>query len=234
MALISLLLVFSSGSLLGKPQDSCVECHKDPSFLVTNKKLYNYYQDWEGSPHQHAEVSCTACHMGNANTPGKAQAHKGLISRFDFKAIPKTCGMCHQEVFAAYQQSVHFKQMSNRQASSIGPNCITCHGIMNNVGVSVARVQETCSQCHNASSKGLKEIPRWVEQYLNKLASIHQFYRYVSVKGEPAETQQFLIKTDRKLTELNAQWHRLDQKEIQEGTDALMESLQSRRKSLSQ
>ena len=29
-----------------KGEDSCVACHRNPDFLVRNKKLYDYFRDW--------------------------------------------------------------------------------------------------------------------------------------------------------------------------------------------
>ncbi|MBI4403697.1 MAG: hypothetical protein HY537_06035, partial [Deltaproteobacteria bacterium] len=81
--------------------NGCVDCHKDEKFKVQNKLLYDYYKNWENSPHEIANVSCVDCHGGNTKTHDKVEAHLGLLPQSDpkspvyYKNIPATCGRCH-------------------------------------------------------------------------------------------------------------------------------------------
>ena len=50
-ALLLLSLVSWKNASAEEAKDSCVECHGKTSFLVTNKKLYNYFQRWRSSSH---------------------------------------------------------------------------------------------------------------------------------------------------------------------------------------
>ena len=46
------LLPFAEGEAsAADAPNSCVECHGNPDFLVTAKKLFDYYQEWEISIH---------------------------------------------------------------------------------------------------------------------------------------------------------------------------------------
>ena len=83
-------------------ENSCEACHKDQRFFVENKKLYNYYQDWLGSPHKQAGLSCHECHGGDSTTVIKADAHRDVYppsdprSRVHYRNQVATCGdECH-------------------------------------------------------------------------------------------------------------------------------------------
>jgi len=60
-------------------KDSCVACHRNPDFLVQNKKLYDYFRDWQLSIHQQNDVSCSDCHGGNPEIADQQGAHGGEV-----------------------------------------------------------------------------------------------------------------------------------------------------------
>jgi hypothetical protein len=56
--LLTLLAALPAGAEApAKAKDSCVACHRNPDFLVQNKKLYDYFRDWQLSIHQQNDVS---------------------------------------------------------------------------------------------------------------------------------------------------------------------------------
>ena len=229
----SLILLFTS-PLLAKSKDNCIQCHKDPNLLVTNKKLFKHYQAWEKSAHSHAGVSCTNCHGGNPAARDKTKAHSKSLqfhSTINFKKIPKTCSTCHQEIYQGYKQSRHFKFLSQKQKIS-GPNCITCHNTMNNVALNIMTIKATCKNCHNSKIHPNTAIPDRAETLMNQFLAIHRFYRYVSIKGDPIQMRPFLLKTHKKIKRLSKTWHSFKMDVIERETKIILQSLQKKRKEL--
>jgi Cytochrome c554 and c-prime len=108
-------------------KDSCVDCHRNPDFLVQNKKLYDYYRDWQLSIHRQQDVTCSDCHGGNPEFSDKARAHGGEVGEegrnnaVNFRNIPDTCGQCHDEFLEAYLGSKHFKHLVKAKQEKQGP-----------------------------------------------------------------------------------------------------------------
>ncbi len=75
--------------------DSCIKCHQNMDFMVTNKKLYDYFQTWRASIHGQEEVTCVDCHGGNSKKATKKEAHGELMdasnndSMVNFRNIPE-------------------------------------------------------------------------------------------------------------------------------------------------
>ena len=91
---------------------------------------------------------CQDCHGGH-----EVIHHDSTDSRFYRKNIPKTCGTCHIEAYATYQESVHGTSLAG--GSLDVPVCTSCHGEHNikrpdqpDSRVSPIHVTETCSKCH--------------------------------------------------------------------------------------
>ncbi len=79
-----------------KVEESCITCHGNPDFLVTDKKLHDYFQQWESSIHMQEGVTCSDCHGGNPEADEKDAAHDTEMagsekdSAVNFKNIPST------------------------------------------------------------------------------------------------------------------------------------------------
>ena len=194
------LLTTGSGDVLGAAEDSCVECHSSPQFLVTNKKLYDYYRLWEVSVHGQEEVGCSDCHGGNPAAKDKEAAHRVAAlpggektSPVNYQNIPKTCGQCHDEIYKHYTTSKHYEKLlaGERAGKPIGPNCVTCHGSVNTAVLNVGTVRDTCEKCHNRENDNHPDIPDRAEEKLNEFLSIHRYYRFITVRGDPAASQDF-------------------------------------------
>ena len=224
-----------SSPLQAKTGDSCIDCHSDSNFLVTNQKLHRYYQDWLHSPHYQAGVNCSACHRGDPKTSNKTKAHKSKgksLNALNFKNIPKTCSTCHQDIYKGYKKSLHSKKLKEKGKHRLGPNCVTCHGAMSNAALNVTTVRQTCASCHNAKLKSRPEVPAQVESLLNKFLSIHRFYRYVSTKGDPVKTREFLLDIDQRMKQLSKKWHSFNLEAIAADTHTILELLQKKRKEI--
>ena len=216
-------------------KDSCVECHGDASFLVTNKKLYDYFQRWGSSVHKQEGVTCVDCHGGNSRSPDKKKAHGGDLdaaranSAVNFRNIPKTCGGCHEDIYKGFRESAHFEHVVSKDQEDQGPTCVTCHGSLNVAVLNVNTVEETCRKCHNQETENSPGNAEEARALLNRFLSIHRYYRYIAKRGEPAETKRFFEEFDAQIHDLSVTWHTFDLDAIGEQTEAVLEGLRAKR-----
>lgn len=221
-----------------KVEDSCVDCHRNPDFLVQNKKLYDYFRDWQLSVHAQYDVSCADCHGGNPEAAGKKEAHGTEVvmdrekSAIGFEHVPDTCGQCHDDFLEAYLQSNHFKHLVKAGQEQQGPNCVTCHGSMNTSVLDVTTVRAACARCHNEEMDNHPEIPDKARTILNKFLSIDRFHRYMSARLEADERQAFFAEVDPRIHALAVTWHGFDLEEIEPATRALVDLMKEKRSSL--
>jgi hypothetical protein len=206
-------------------KDSCVDCHSDPDLLVKNKKLYDYFQEWNASVHKQEDVSCSDCHGGNPEADDKDAAHGGELtgsaasSPVNFRNIPGTCGECHDEIYGAFRKSRHFEQLLAKEQEEQGPTCVTCHGSINVAALDVITVRQACARCHNDETGNHPDIPLEAEGLLNGFRSIHRFYRYIGVKGDQEKSREFFGTVDPRIHALAVNWHSFDLESIAEQTD---------------
>ena len=234
-ALLLLSPVSSKGASAEEAKDSCVECHGDASFLVTNKKLYDYFQRWGSSVHKQEGVTCVDCHGGNPRSPDKEKAHGGDLdaakanSAVNFRNIPKTCGGCHEDIYEGFRKSTHFEHVVSKDQEDQGPTCVTCHGSLNVAVLNVNTVEETCRKCHNEETENSPENAEEARALLNRFLSIHRYYRYIARRGEPTETKRFFEEFDAQIHDLSVTWHTFDLDAIGEKTEAVLEGLRAKR-----
>lgn len=224
------------GVAAAEAEDSCVDCHSNPAFLVTNRKLYVYFQEWTTSIHRQEGVSCSDCHGGDPTNPDEKGAHAGDLSAsmprsaVNFENIPPTCGECHEEVYRGYRQSPHFEHLIASETEAQGPNCVTCHGSINSAALNVNTVKDVCLRCHNDESDNHPEIPDQAKLLLNKFLSINRYYRYITIRGEPTQTREFFEELDAEVRSLSVDWHTFDLEKIEERTQKVLLSLREKRK----
>jgi hypothetical protein len=216
--------------------NSCVECHSDSDLMVTNKKLYDYFLRWGDSIHMQEGVSCHDCHGGNPGISDKKGAHDGSLggdeatSAVNFRNIPDTCGECHDDIFEGFRKSEHFEQVSSEEnEEQQAPTCVTCHGAINVAAPDVTTVEEICQRCHNEDSDNQPENPRKARALLNRLLSIHRYYRYITVRGDPVETKSFFAGIDEQIRDLTVTWHSFDLETIEKKTEAVLKQLKAKR-----
>jgi hypothetical protein len=113
------------------------------------------YQEFGSSVHGKALAAgnpkapvCQDCHGDHFILPGSDPR-----SQVSHKNIPQTCGGCHLEIYAQYQESVHGTALAKGVKEA--PVCTDCHGehaIQNpkerTSTVSAGMVVNTCSKCH--------------------------------------------------------------------------------------
>jgi hypothetical protein len=215
--------------------DHCVECHSNPRFLVTNNKLYEYFQEWELSVHKQEEVACVDCHGGNPGASDKKEAHGDGVGAADkasgiyFENVVKTCGDCHEDILEGFQESNHFEHMVAGEEEEQGPTCVTCHGSINVVILNVNSVQAACVRCHNEETENNPDIPEKAHVILNRFLSMHRFYRYIAIRAEPLEARQFFHEVDPSLRKLSVTWHTFDLDQIGEETSQVLGRLKAKR-----
>jgi len=234
-ALLLLYVVSGKSASAEESRDSCVECHGKTSFLVTNKKLYNYFQRWRSSNHTRAGVTCADCHGGNPQSPDKEKAHVDDLnaaqasSAVNFRNIPKTCGRCHEHIFEGFRESAHFEHVVSKDQKDQGPTCVTCHGSMNVTVLNAYTVEETCRKCHNEETQNHPETAQEARALLRRFLSIQRYYHYIAARGDPAATKPFLEDIDARLHDLTVTWHTFDLEAMGEKTKAVLEELRAKR-----
>jgi len=238
-ALLTLVLCaapWGSASAVEAASDSCIACHSDSELMVTNKKLYDYFLRWGSSIHKQEGVSCSDCHGGNPAIADKQGAHGGDLSgaevksAVNFRNIPDTCGGCHEEIFDGFRKSDHFEVVANgEEVEQQGPTCVTCHGSINVAILDVTTVEEICQRCHNQESDNQPENPREARALLNRFLSIHRYYRYITVRGDPTDTKLFFERIDEQIRDLNVTWHSFDLEAIEKKTEAVLHELKVKR-----
>jgi nitrate/TMAO reductase-like tetraheme cytochrome c subunit len=231
----TLLVVAARAEGATQPKNSCESCHSNPDFLVTNKKLYEYYQEWSGSVHDQEEVTCDDCHGGDATASAKVASHDNGISASDptsgvyYKNVVDTCGTCHDDVLEGFRESEHYKHVVKKQDEEQGPTCVTCHGSINAEVLNVNSVTEACSRCHNEEKDNHPDIPKKAKAILNRFLSISRFYRYITIRAEPGEAKAFFEQIDPKIQHLAVTWHSFDLEKIDEETRELLTMLKAKR-----
>ena len=219
------LLLFAP---LASAQDSCLDCHSDADFIVTNKKLYDYFQSWRASIHGLEGVGCVDCHGGNEGSASKSGAHGSNMavgtrsSQVNFMNIPDTCGRCHGDFLESYQHSSHSKMLRSRKQEAQGPNCVTCHGSLNAKILDIRNVRETCQQCHNSVSGNQPAIPDKAEHLLNDLNAIRGYQKYISRRANPEKALETTKVLETQLGNLALRWHTFDLEAIEADTSTLL------------
>lgn len=223
-----LSVLSNPASTLGAGKDSCIACHSDKKLLVKNRKLYTYFQNWQKSPHQEAEVTCSDCHGGNPDKRGKEEAHGGakmsaadMDSPINYLNIPNTCAVCHEQIFEKFKNSKHFKNLSEKEDKQ-GPNCVTCHGSVNTYVLNVNNIKNTCNQCHNEESGNNPDIPDRAEVALSNFLTIYRYYGYLVLKGTPRQTERVKEETGGLVKALNVNWHTFDLDAVEKDAEGLL------------
>jgi cytochrome b subunit of formate dehydrogenase len=125
----------------GVPKPACASCHQDVA--AENRLGVHGRARARGNE---AAPDCTVCH-GDVH-----QVQRTGTEAFR-KSIPSICGMCHDQVYAQYEQSVHGKAAAAGIVAA--PVCSTCHGEHEIQAPAVAtspvnpvHVPQTCGRCH--------------------------------------------------------------------------------------
>jgi cytochrome c553 len=217
--------------------NSCIHCHSNPAFRITNKKLYKYFLDWELSIHALERVTCVDCHGGNPSSTDKEKAHgKGiqqLLSPVEYERISVTCGKCHKENIENYRKSKHYRILTAKGGSSrLTPTCVTCHGSINTSVPKPENIADICTSCHNPVTENHPEVPEFAGYLIERLSFINYYTRYLISKGVMEKDPQFSKTISQEFSELSQIWHTLELDSIEEKTRQIRAELLKRRRDL--
>jgi formate-dependent nitrite reductase cytochrome c552 subunit len=168
-----LTVAFSPFTLGIAAADSCIDCHQDTAFFAGYPKLHDYYQQWLGSPHQKAGLSCSNCHGGDPDGEDADTAHSGIRSMNDpesllhFRNQPITCGQCHRANSNRFVRSRHYEELASQRSA---PTCTTCHRAMSSRPELRSIVLNACRNCHGpGNSENLPLIADQAELVFQQL-----------------------------------------------------------------
>ena len=210
--------------------DTCVDCHKDEKFRVQNKGLFDYFQNWKGSDHDDAGISCKDCHGGDSTKAKKEQAHAKNLSPYNessmvfYKNIPETCGKCHEEVYANFIQSKHFKTV---EKAGNAPVCITCHGnpLRNVYYTSI--LLSTCKSCHNLQTRNHPEIYGIAENILHRLNLCRGLLKWTRRHCDKINMPTRLNKVNALYKNISDSWHQFNFKKTDMDSKELLSELRA-------
>jgi cytochrome c553 len=217
--------------------NSCIQCHSNDAFRITNKKLYKYYRDWELSIHALEKVTCVACHGGNPNSSDKKKAHgkdiQQLLTSVKYEQISETCGKCHEENAKNYKKSKHYRIMTEKGDSArLTPTCVTCHSSINTSIPKPDDITDICTSCHNPVTENHPEVPEIAGYLIERLSFINYYTRYLISRGVMKEDPQFSKTINEEFLGLSQIWHTLELDRIEEKTLQIRTMLLQRRKEL--
>lgn len=104
---------------------ACMECHKDTA-----------RSHWAGSPHDRANVSCTACHSLHS-----AKGHGELVKT----NTSETCYQCHKDVKGQMRRSAHMPVAEGKMDCT---SCHSPHGTGTPKLLNASTGNQLCYQCH--------------------------------------------------------------------------------------
>jgi hypothetical protein len=228
-ALSTLLLCFAATA-----GNSCIECHSNQDFYARFPKLYHYYQDWIESPHHHNGVTCDDCHDGNPKADVAQAAHEGIFpvsnrkSSLHFSRQPTTCGACHHDKQAEFEQSKHFRALKTE--TDAAPTCTTCHPAMNKRPTYHSIVLNACTICHQADNRqGLPEIVDEAENLLRNINVAQGMIGWAGLhfesQGWPGTSRHNMQLLEQRYANIVDQVHRFDLQTSDEETLELLNEL---------
>ncbi len=217
--------------------NSCIHCHSNPAFRITNKKLYKYFLDWELSIHALERVTCVDCHGGNPSSTDKKKAHgkemQQLLSPVEYERISATCGKCHEKNVANYKKSRHYKILTAKDSySRLTPTCVTCHGSINTSIPKHDDIADICTTCHNQVTENHPEVPEFAGYLIERLSFINYFIRYLISKGVMENDPQFSKTINEEFSALSQVWHSLELDRIEDKARQIRAMLLNKRKEL--
>ena len=153
LTLIVALFLFSANAQAAA--NACLVCHK----TLPQDKVECVTDCWLRSLHKQNDVTCDACHGGNADiaisnvkqlspeafAKDKALAMspaKGFIGIPKGKMMFDVCGKCHNDSVNRYKNSIMGIAYIDNKG---GPSCVDCHSAHY---VIIPDVPKTCEKCH--------------------------------------------------------------------------------------
>jgi hypothetical protein len=196
-------------------ENQCVQCHQTEKLPIS---LGHSFDEWRASNHARAGVGCEKCHGGDASVMDEGKAHQDVkpasdpASKVHVRHMVTTCGACHAKEREAYEQTVHARQVADRQG---GATCSTCHGSMATSFPSPADLRSRCAVCHSKPVQAQAALSVWA-------AAKIQLYRarraIEAVEGKDTEWYAGALKRfhemEKTYRDISMQWHRFATKGV--------------------
>ena len=228
---LGICLLLSTGALAAENQ--CIDCHQNAAFYVEYPKLYEYFQEWQVSPHQLAGVTCDDCHGGDANAETSDDAHVGVLAMNDAQSTlhyqnqPQTCGQCHSENRAQFTQSKHYEALMGQRAA---PTCTSCHPAMSRRPEYRVIVLNACRNCHGpGNSENLPVITDQAENVFHQLNIAGGFLGWTQIhfesQGWPDDSRERVRDLDMRYRATLNQVHQFDLEQTDDATNTMLREL---------
>lgn len=133
--------------------------HPEIQFQTRRELSRSYYQACQKCHPANYEktldsIHASAAEAGNLNAPictDCHSAHEVHPAGEPRSLISTTCGQCHDQIFAEYQQSIHGSALVNEENPDV-PVCTDCHGVHNIQDPRTAQFRidtpDLCARCH--------------------------------------------------------------------------------------
>ena len=205
-----------------------LECHED---RIRNLTTTNY-QQWSESVHALKGVACDACHGGDPTQATKEKAHANLKNTTDpespvyYTNVPSTCGKCHPEELANFENSTHYHKL---EALQLAPTCTTCHVPHTFTILNPEDFITTCGNCHSVYKKiAPYDIPLKAEDLLGQVNKLKfnidmtgQDIFWAKKNGtDVTQAQQYADSAVNKLRNLAPMWHEFNLTHFEDELDA--------------
>ena len=207
-------LCIASGAYAGE-QNQCVACHEVELLPIS---LGHSFDDWRGSAHARGGVGCEKCHGGDPEATDAEAAHRGVLpasesgSLVNPARIPATCGTCHAKQLAAFDATVHARQLKSKAG---GATCSTCHGAMATSLPSPGELSLRCAVCHKKPVEAQAALVVFASSKL-RMRRLHRTLEAMK-STEPAWHREALTRfhdLERMYSEIELEWHRLETRKV--------------------
>jgi hypothetical protein len=214
--------------------NGCIECHSNSDFYVQERKLHTYYQDWLSSPHREAGLTCDFCHGGDVTAVDRDSAHQSILklsdpeSRLYYKNLPTTCGSCHSEKLAAFEQSKHYRALMEDRTA---PSCTTCHRAMHPKPHYRDIIAQSCRACHFPENpEQLPQVADRADEYLHRLSIAKVYMSWVAnfyeKQGWPYNTREEIELVKSNYQAAVTRVHRFDLETLDENSAEILAELE--------
>lgn len=168
LLLVLLVCLLTGAGAEEMSNEDCLACHGMEGFTDSQGRAIFVPVETFGAS-MHGAFSCTDCH-----TDATAIPHAEKLQRVD----PDTCAVCHDDVAATYQKSIHGQ--AHAQGISEAATCTSCHGSPHEIKavhdpaspVYHLNLPRTCGVCHGnpdlAKRYGIS-VPNAYQLYMDSI-----------------------------------------------------------------
>jgi hypothetical protein len=217
----ALLLAFGA---FAADVDQCVACHESEVLPIS---LGHSFEDWRGSAHARGNVGCEKCHGGDPNATDADAAHRGVLPASEAGSLvnpvrlPATCGSCHAKQLAAFDSTLHARQL---KSNGTGATCSTCHGAMATSLPSPGELSLRCAVCH----KKPVEVQAALAVFASSKVRMMRAHRTLEAmkSTHPKWSREALERfheLERRYLEIDLEWHKLATSKVIEHSTELLD-----------